>query len=129
MSLKTKKSQTPSEPINRKDELHGPWGRINPEAQSVVTLRLCKKLSPTSEETYSYPYRVLSSWHWRSGVGEEELKIEAGGDLISVKGRGLDRIVDALDRGTLEILCEVPDEGTSMEGSRILLSSIRITSV
>ena len=106
MPLKLKKSQTPSEPSSSKDELSGPWGRINPESQSVVVLRLCKKTSPSSEETHSYPYRALSCWHWRGGTGEEELKIEAGSDLITVKGRGLDRIVLALEREALEIITQ-----------------------
>lgn len=127
MSLKPKKSQTPSEPLNRKDGLHGPWGRINPEPQSVLTLRLCKKTPRFTEETYSYPYRVLSSWHWHGGVSEEELKIEASSDVVTIKGRGLDRIVEALDRGMLEILCENPNEETSLEGSPIGVSSIGIS--
>jgi hypothetical protein len=114
MPLKLKKSQTLSEPISRKDEMEGPWGRINPEPQSVVALRLCKRISHSKEETHSYPYRVLSSWRWSSGTpDEEELKIEAGTDLITVRGRGLDRIVDALDAGSLEILRESPSDGRS----------------
>jgi hypothetical protein len=107
MSLKPKKSQAPSAPINQKDELHGPWGRINPEAQSVGALRLCKG-NGDSEETTSYPYRVLSSWNWRSNHDQEELRIEAGPDVVTVLGHGLTRLVDALDVGTLEILREAP---------------------
>jgi hypothetical protein len=119
MPLKLKKSQTPSEPFSVKDELSGPWGRINPEPQSVVVLRLCKKPSTSIEETHSYPYRVLSSWHWHSGTGEEELKIEAGSDLITVKGRGLDRIVLALEREALEIITQnlIPSDAAIFIGS------------
>jgi hypothetical protein len=126
MPLKLKKSQTPSEPSSRKDDLSGPWGRINPEPQSVVTLRLCKKTSPSTEETYSYPYRVLSSWHWRDGASDEELKIEAGSDLVTVKGRGLDRLVEALDRNSLEILYEATDGSPSETEYSIWVSSIAI---
>ena len=127
MSLKPKKSQTPSEPVNRKDELHGPWGRINPEPQSAVVLRLCKKPSPATEESYSYPYRVLSSWHWRGGVSEEELKIEASTDLITVKGRRLDRLVEALDQTALEILREVRENSPAESENSIWVSSIAIS--
>ncbi len=126
MPLKLKKSQTPSEPSSTKDELSGPWGRINPEPQSVVVLRLCKKTPPSSEETHSYPYRALSCWHWRGGRDEEELEIEAGSDLVTVKGRGLDRIVDALEKGSLEKLCEIRNESTSWEESLIWVSNITI---
>ena len=127
MPLKLKKSQTLSEPSHTKDELSGSWGRINPNPQAVVALRLCKKTSPSNEETYSYPYRVLSSWHWRGGAIEEELRIEASSDLVTVKGYGLDRLVEALDREMLEILCEIPGEMPPEEKRAIWVTSIMIT--
>ena len=37
---------------------------------------------------------------------EEELKIEAGPDVITIRGKGLIRIVDALDDGALETVRE-----------------------
>jgi len=126
MSLKPKKSQAPSEPVNRKDELHGPWGRINPDAQSVVALRLCKG-SGSSEETTSYPYRVLSSWIWRGNHDQEELRIEAGPDVVTVFGHGLVRVVDALDLGALETLRESPVDNEIMNEMPIGISSITIT--
>ena|SRR5579871_2539412 len=126
MPLKLKKSQTPSEPSSTKDELSGPWGRINPEPQSVVVLRLCKKTSPSTEETYSYPYRALSCWHWRGGVAEEKLEIEAGSDLVTVTGRGLERLVEALDRSALEILREAQTGSLSESEDPIWVSSIGI---
>jgi hypothetical protein len=126
MSLKPKKSQAPSEPVNRKDELRGPWGRINPEPQSVAVLRLCKG-SGDSEETTSYPYRVLSCWVWRNHQDQEELSIEAGPDVITVQGHGLARVVDALDLGALETLREVPGNDGLPDESSIGISSISIT--
>jgi len=106
--------------------LSGPWGRINPEPESVAVLRLCKKTSPSSEETHSYPYRVLSCWRWRGGIGEEELKIEAGPDLITVTGRGLDRLVEALDKNTLEFLNEPSSGDSSAKQNSIWVFSILI---
>jgi hypothetical protein len=126
MSLKPKKSQTPSEPVNRKDELHGPWGRINSEPQSVVALRLCKG-SGSSEETTSYPYRVLSSWLWRNNHDQEELRIEAGPDVVTVQGNGLARVVDALDQGALETLREGLVDDVFAKESPIGISFISIT--
>ena len=126
MSLKPKNPQILSEPLPIKDELSGPWGRISADPQAVVALRLCQKTSSSTEETHSYPYRVLSSWHWRSGK-EEELKIEAGSDLLTVKGRGLDRVVEALDRNTLEILREVPDDTSDVNEHSIRISAITVS--
>jgi hypothetical protein len=128
MSLKPKKAQTLSEPVNRKDELHGPWGRINPEPQSVVALRLCKGNGST-EETTSYPYRVLASWLWRNNRDQEELRIEAGPDVVTVLGHGLARVVDALDQGALETLREPPGDDVLPEESPIGVSSILITKI
>lgn len=126
MSLKPKKSQILSEPVNRKDELHGPWGRINPEPQSVVALRLCKG-SGGGEETTSYPYRVISSWFWCNNHDQEELRIEAGPDVITVLGYGLARLVDALDQSALETLREAPVDDVLPEKSPIGVSSISIS--
>ena len=125
MSLKTKKSLTLPEPVTRKDELHGPWGRINAELQSVVVLRLCKR-NLAGEETTSYPYRVLSSWIWRSHRDQEELRIEAGPDVVIVQGHGLARVIDALDLGALEALREAPVDSVSMGESSIGIASITI---
>ncbi len=126
MPLKLKKSQTPSEPSSTKDELSGPWGRINPEPQSVVVLRLCKKTSPSTEETHSYPYRALSCWHWRGGVADETLEIEAGPDFIVIKGRSLDRFVEALDQNSLELVREVPPLNSLMIDNSVCVTSIEI---
>ena len=126
MPLKLKKSQTPSEPSSVKDELSGPWGLINPEPQSVVVLRLCKKTSPSTEETHSYPYRALSCWHWRDGGTEEQLEIEAGSDLLTVTGRGLERLVEALDQNVLQILREDPSKRDAETLGEISVFSIGI---
>ncbi len=128
MSLKPKKSQTPSEPVKRKDALLGPWGRINSEPQSVTTLRLCKKNSHSTDETHSYPYRVLTSWQWLgSSSKQEELKIEASTDLIIIKGRGLERLAEALDLNALEILREVQNGDLFESENPIWVSSITIS--
>src|SRR5262249_55324257 len=99
MPIKLKENQTPVSSPARPDEWSGPWGRINPVPHSVETLRICT--GAEVEELHSYPYRVLSSWHLR-GVGREreELKIEAGPDIITITGHGLSRIVTALDQGS-----------------------------
>src|SRR5476649_1920745 len=84
-------------PVFKPDQWSGPWGKINPSPQSAQTLRLCKAVSSAGEKTYSYPYRSLVSWHWRRELQQEELKIEAGPDAITIRGKELTRLVDALD--------------------------------
>jgi hypothetical protein len=126
MPLKPKNPQPHSNPPPLKNELSGPWGRINPEAQIVGTLRLCKRMAALKEETYSYPYRVLASWRWRGSGRDEELEIEAGSDLILIRGRGLDRVVEALDRNALEILRENPATGVVEPYDQIQIEEITV---
>ena len=125
MPLKLKKSQAPSEEPTVKNELNGPWGRISAEPHSAITLRVCARPLPNAEELHSYPYRTLMRWHWRIKNAEELLEIEAGPDLVTVKGRGLMRLIDALDHSALEILREMPAE--RLDDEQIYISSIRIT--
>jgi hypothetical protein len=66
-------------------------------------------------------------WHLR-GVGhdEEELKIEAGPDLITVMGQGLSRVAAALDLGSLEVLSETGAETGTVLESKIVVSAITL---
>ncbi len=107
------------------DSSAGPWGRINPTPQSAQTLRLRKRPSSTTEHSFSYPYRTLSSWTWRRDVQQEELKIEAGPDAITIRGKGLVRLVEALDVGALELVTETaPETRASLENAIIVDSLI-----
>ena len=123
MPIKLKENQNSAEVPAKADDWSGPWGRINPTPRSVDTLRICKGKS--SDEIHSYPYRVLSSWHLR-GVGHdtEELKIEAGPDLVTVVGRGLSRVAAALDLGSLEILSETEAGTEAVKDLKIFVSAI-----
>ncbi len=126
MSLKPKKSQIlPEPPSDKPDKWTGPWGRINPGTPSFDVVRFCQGTTHAAQKTHSYPYRVISSWHWSDGE-LEELKIEASADLVTITGHGLDRIVEALDRGTLEILREVPGDISQGEESPIWITAITV---
>ena len=123
MPIKLKENQNPVDVPAKADDWSGPWGRISPTPRSVDTLRICK--GKTSEEIHSYPYRVLSSWHLRSvGHDTEELKIEAGPDLVTVVGRGLSRIAAALDQSSLEVLSETGPGTEAVKDTKIFVSAI-----
>ena len=128
MPIKLKENQKPVDVPAKTDDWSGPWGRISPTPRSVDTLRICR--GKTSEEIHSYPYRVLSSWHLR-GIGHdaEELKIEAGPDLVTVVGRGLSRVAAALDQSSLEVLSETAAVPEAVKDSKIFVSAISIESV
>jgi len=128
MPIKLKENQNPVEAPPKTDDWSGPWGRISPTPRSVDTLRICK--GKDSEELHSYPYRVLSSWHLRNlGRDQEELKIEAGPDLITVSGRGLARIAAALDQSSLEVISETASNRDIVDDSKIFVSAILFESI
>jgi hypothetical protein len=127
MPIKLRENQNPVEAPAKADNWSGPWGRISPTPRSVDTLRICK--GKASEEIHSYPYRVLSSWHLRRvGHDAEELKIEAGPDLITVAGRGLSRIAAALDLSSLEVLSETGAAPEAVNDGKIFVSGITLES-
>jgi hypothetical protein len=128
MSLKHKNPPNPPETKSvSPDAWNGPWGRINPASETFDVIRFCQGGPGRGQTTHSYPIRVISSWHWEEGHGDEQLRINAGADLIVVKGRGLERIVEALDRGTLELLREesdlIDEQNRSISISRIEIES------
>lgn len=127
MSLKPKNSRISDQTsINGLVLEIGPWGRINPSRGCVEVIRFCQRPFPNNEKTHSYPYRVLTSWHWSRVGEEEELCIHASADQIVIKGRGLDRLVEALESGSLEMLSEPAGENVDISESRVQIISITI---
>jgi hypothetical protein len=113
-------------PVSKPDPWSGPWGKINPSAQSAQTLRLCKASSSGTEESFSYPYRTLSSWQWQRETHGEQLKIEAGPDAIVIRGRGLAHLVDALDISALETVREASSAPALSVEETIVVESLII---
>ena len=58
------------------------------------------------------------------GYDTEELKIEAGPDLLTVVGRGLSRVAAALDLGSLEVLSETVADTEAVKNTKIFVSTI-----
>jgi hypothetical protein len=78
------------------------------------------------EESFSYPYRTLSSWYWRRELQQEELKIEAGPDTVTIRGKGIVRLLDALDTGALETVRENSGATESALKNSIVVQSLII---
>jgi hypothetical protein len=116
----------PTVPVAKVDTWSGSWGKINPSPQSAQTLRLCKGITSSTEESFSYPYRALSSWHWRRELQQEELKIEAGPDTVTIRGKGIVRLLDALDAGALETVRENSNVDVSSLDAAIVVKSLVI---
>lgn len=60
---------------------------------------------------------------------KEELKIEAGADTISICGKGLVRLAEALDDGALEIVTERVSESATSPDNAIIVDTLVVEKV
>jgi len=72
------------------------WGRLADEGRTAVVVRVV-----LPDRTVSFPYHTLV--RWELSVGDNEtLVIQAGGTLVTVRGRHLAPLRDGLDSARLE---------------------------
>ena len=77
---------------------HGaaPWGRLADEGRTAVVFRVA-----LLDRTVSFPYHTLV--RWELSVGDNEtLVVQAGGTLVTIRGRHLAPLRDGLDTARLE---------------------------
>jgi hypothetical protein len=75
-------------------EYKGPWGEIIPTEQK--RLRFVRDVHGV-EECWSYPYETLMRCVFKNSE-PQEIEILAGGDTITIRGYGLDRFLEALEK-------------------------------
>jgi len=80
-----------------------------------------------AERTVCCPLSGLSRWEW-SNVGEEKLVIDLAKDRVTVTGRGLAAVLDALDAGRLQVLRESPPTRTPPQDDQPRIDGIKIES-
>lgn len=73
-----------------------PWGRLVDEGKVAPVVRFV-----TPQQTASWPVHGLIRWTWTPGE-TESLVIHASGAAITITGRKLDVLRDALDSGRLQ---------------------------
>lgn len=72
------------------------WGRLCDEGRTAAVVRIV-----LIDRTISFPYHTLV--RWELSVGDNEtLVIQAGGTLVTVRGRHLAPLRDGLDAARLE---------------------------
>jgi hypothetical protein len=98
------------------DEWHGRWGRIAATPHSVEVVSFV--FGRNGQEIHSYPYRTLSRWAWKAGP-PETLDILGGRERITICGRGLQRLAEALEHGQLRVAREQP--GGPLESGMCIL--------
>ena len=103
MPLDTLSKEVTAKSATANDEWNGPWGIIEPVPHSVETLCLQIEHSAAQFCFYYYPYRTIGKWTYT--IREiESLDIYVGGDRISISGRGLRRLSEALNTGQLRLI-------------------------
>ena len=86
-----------------------PWGRLTDEGKLATIIRFV-----TAEGTFSWPCHGLIRWEWKSGESQSMI-VHASGAVITVTGRRLDVLRDALDAGRLERVQVMSERVTGAE--------------
>jgi hypothetical protein len=108
--LKTRPSSDGESPL--RDPWSGLWGSVVPDAKSLSMLRVELAAQNGKQETHAFAYSGLSRWLCRKTGEDEELEIHFGKQSLKVQGRGLGKLIDALDEGRLKLIRTYPAEIT-----------------
>ncbi len=97
MALKQYKNVESAHPVSSpsvNDDWKGPWGEIIPTEQKYI--RFVRNVHGV-EECWSYPYETLMRQVLKKSK-PEEIEILAGGDTITIRGYGLEKFSEALEK-------------------------------
>jgi hypothetical protein len=106
--LKTRPSLDGESPL--RDPWSGLWGSVVPDVKSLSMLRVELPAQNGKQETHAFAYSSLSRWLSRKTGENEELEIHFGKQSVKVQGRGLGKLIDALDEGRLKLIRTCPAE-------------------
>jgi len=80
------------------DDWQGAWGKINP---SEVRFIHFVRHDHGVEEVWTYPHEALVRWVFKKSEPQQELEILSGGDTIIIRGHGLEKFLEPLEKKTL----------------------------
>ncbi len=106
--LKTRPSLDGESPL--RDPWSGLWGSVVPDVKSLSMLRIELPAQNGKQETHAFAYSSLSRWMCRKTGEDEELEIHFGKQVVKLQGRGLGKLIDALDEGRLKLIRACPAE-------------------
>lgn len=88
-------ASSPSDKI----DWEGPWGKINPcEVRFIHFVRNTHGV----EEVWTYPYEPLMRWVYKKSEPQQEIEILSSGDKIVLRGHGLEKFLEPLEKRCLE---------------------------
>jgi hypothetical protein len=108
MSLKTRPSIDGQSPLH--DPWSGLWGMVVPDVKSLSMLRVELLAQNGKQEIHGFSYSSLSRWSCRKTGEDEELEIHFGKQSVKIQGRGLGKLIDALDEGRLKLMRSCPPD-------------------
>jgi hypothetical protein len=73
------------------------------------------------DRVFSMPAASLKSWESLSGT-DEKIVIHAASGKVTVIGRGLEAVHDALDNGRLQVLRESPGASAALHDGPVILA-------
>jgi len=106
--LKTRPSLDGESPL--RDPWSGLWGSVVPDVKSLSMLRVELLAQNGKQETHAFAYSSLSRWSCRKSGEDEELEIHFGKQVVKAQGRGLGKLIDAMDEGRLKLIRACPAE-------------------
>jgi hypothetical protein len=98
------------------------WGIVVPESHSVETLSFCWFADGNEVRRLSFPARIFVCWRWEKRE-PEIMTFWTVGEMVTVTGRGLKSLIEAMDQGRLQAVWH--HAGESNEGP-IAILSIRV---
>ena len=104
--LKTRPSLDGESPL--RDPWSGLWGSVVPDVKSLSMLRVELLAKDGKQETHAFAYTSLSRWLCRKSGEDEELEIHFGKQVVKIQGKGLGKLIDALDEGRLKVVRTCP---------------------
>ena len=117
--LKTRPSSDGESPL--RDPWSGLWGSVVPDVKSLSMLRVELPAQNGKQETHAFAYSSLSRWSSRKTGENEEWEIHFGKQSVNVQGRGLGKLIDALDEGRLKLIRICP---ASISNTQPYISSL-----
>lgn len=95
------------------------WGELADAGQTVsVVVFVC------ADAAYTYPYHTLSRWVWAPGA-TDTLRVQAGEDEVTIHGRNLHAIGDALGSARLRVL-RATNERYETQPDAVVVSRISV---
>jgi len=105
------------------DDWKGPWGEIrSSEVRFIHFVRDAHGI----EEVWTYPYETLVRWVFKKSAPQQELQILAGGDLITIRGYGLEKLLAPLQEKCLARVAQQMVRFAALEPNGCCVVEIKI---